>query len=50
MNLWEEPYLWQSRMIGELQLVFTVKNKGVKNKDGYTKFPKYIGALVKLLQ
>ena len=43
-------YLWQGRMIGELQLVVIVRDKGLGSKDGYTQLLKYTGALVKLLQ
>ena len=37
-------------IIGELQLVVTVKDERLESKDGYTQLPKYTGALVKLLQ
>ena len=37
-------------MIGELQLVLTVRDEGLGSKDGYTQLPKYTGALVKLLR
>ena len=37
-------------MIGELQLVLTVREKGLGSEDGYTQFSKYTGALVKLLR
>ena len=36
-------------MIGELQLVFTVKNKYTRGELGVTHIFKYIGAKVKLL-
>ncbi len=50
MNPRGVPYPWQGRMIGELQLVLTVKDEGLKSEDGYTQLPKYTWALVKLLQ
>ena len=37
-------------MIGELQLVLMVKDKGMAGKLGCTQILKYTGALVKLLQ
>ena len=37
-------------MIGELQLVVTVRDKGLKSKNGHTQLPKYTRALVKPLQ
>ncbi len=37
-------------MIEELQLVFTVRDKNARRKLGITYTPKYIGAMVKLLQ
>ena len=37
-------------MIGELQLILTVRDEGLESKDVYTQLPKYIGALVKLLR
>lgn len=37
-------------MIEKLQLIFKVRDKGMAGKLGYTQNPKYIGALVKLLQ
>ena len=37
-------------MIGELQLVLTIKDKGMTGEMGCTQIPKYTGALVKLLQ
>ena len=37
-------------MIGELQLVLTVKDEGIAGELGCTQIPKYTGALVKLLQ
>ena len=43
-------YPWQGRMIGGLQLVFTVKDEGMAGEMGCTQIPKYTGALVKLLQ
>ena len=43
------PYPWQSRMIGELQLVLMVKDEGMVGELGCTQIPKYTGALVKLL-
>ena len=43
-------YLWQSRMIGQLQLVFIVRNEGMVGKLGCTQISKYTGALIKLLQ
>ena len=49
-NSWEIPYPWQGMMIGELQLVLTVKNKGMAGEMGCTQIPNYTGALVKLLQ
>ena len=44
------PYPWQSRIIGELQLVHMVKNEGMAGEMGYNQIPKYTLALVKLLQ
>ena len=44
------PYPWQDRMIGELQLVLTVRDEGLRSEDGYTQLPNYTWALVKLLQ
>ncbi len=43
-------YPWQGRMLGELQLVLTVRDKGLGSEDVYTQLPKYTGALVKLLR
>ena len=37
-------------MIGELQLVFTVKDKNAREELGIAHTLKYIGAMVKLLQ
>ena len=50
MNRRGVPYPWQGRMIGELQLVLTVRDEGLGSEDGYTQLPKYTRALVKLLQ
>ena len=50
MNPRGVPYPWQGRMIGELQLVVTVRDEGLGSEDGYTQLPKYTGALVKLLR
>lgn len=36
-------------MIEKLRLVLTIKHKDLRSKDSYTKFSKYIGALVKFL-
>ena len=49
-NLREIPYPWQSRTIGELQLVLTVKDEGMAGEIRSTQIPKYTGALVKLLR
>ncbi len=43
-------YPWQSKMIGELQLVFTIKNKDAGGESGIPYTPKYTEAMVKLLQ
>ena len=43
-------YPWQNRMIGELQLVFIVRDEGMAGKLGFTQIPKYTGALIKLYQ
>lgn len=43
-------HLWQSKMIGELQLVFTVKDEDMAGKLGYTHISKYTEALVKFVQ
>lgn len=37
-------------MIEELQLVFTVRDKGAVKEFGFTYAPKFTGAMVKLLQ
>ncbi len=37
-------------MIGELQLVFTVRDEDAEGKLGVAHTPKYTGAMVKLLQ
>lgn len=37
-------------MIRELHLVFMIKDKSMASKKRYTKIPKYIMALIKLLQ
>lgn len=37
-------------MIGELQLILTVRDKGLGSEVGYTQLPKYTGALVKFLR
>ncbi len=37
-------------MIRELQLVFTVRDEDAREKLGVAHTPKYIGAMVKLLQ
>lgn len=50
MNPQGALYPWQSRMIEELQLVFTVKDKDLGNRDIYTQFSKYTGDLINLLQ
>lgn len=34
-------------IIEELQLVFIIKDKSLKNKDVYTQFSKYTRALIK---
>ena len=44
------PYPWQNRMIGELQLVHTVKDESMAGEIGCTQILKYTGALVKLLR
>ena len=48
MNSRGLPYPLQGRMVGELQLVLTVRDEGLESKDGYTQLPKYPWALVKL--
>ncbi len=50
MNLRGVPYPWQSRMMGELQLVLTVRDEDLGSKDGYTQLSKYTWALVNLLR
>ncbi len=37
-------------MIGELQLVLTLRDEGLGSEDGYSQLPKYTGALVKILR
>lgn len=44
------PYPRQSKIIGELQLVFRVRNKDMEGELGIVYTPKYSGAIVKLLQ
>ncbi len=48
-NSREIPYPWQSKMIRELQLVFTVRDKDTERELGVPYTPKYTGAMVKLL-
>ena len=50
MNSWGVLYPWQGKITGELQLVLTVRDKGLGSKDGYTQLSKYTWALVKLLR
>ncbi len=50
MNSWEIPYPWQGMMIGELQLVFTIKDEDKGGELGVAHTPKYTELMVKLLQ
>ncbi len=43
------PYPWQGKMIGELQLVFTVRDENAGGELGFAHNFKYTGAMVKLL-
>ena len=48
-NSREIPYPQQNKMIGELQLVFTVRDKDARGELDITHIPKYTRVMVKLL-